>query len=280
MPDKVDMSLDDIIKQTKGSGGGRGGSRGGRENRRTGGGGGDRQGTFRGGVQKSRSSGGRERYSRPAAMPDVWQHDMYEGGAGGGGGGAPARRQMSGGGGGGGASGRSGKLLISNLDFGVNDTDVKELFSEFGPIQKNAIHYDRSGRSLGTAEVIFERRSDAVKAMKTYNNVPLDGQAMQIQLVGADVERESTSSRLGARNDSGRDFGGGSGGGFGGNRNRRDDGGGFGGNRNRRGDTGRGSGGSRGRGRGGGGSGSNKKPMTAEELDAELDAYNAKMEQS
>ncbi|XP_059169044.1 THO complex subunit 4-like [Physella acuta] len=248
MADKLDMSLDDIIKQNKtqrGRGrGGRANQRGGRRGRgqqsRRGSGG----GVYRGGVQRNRggSAGGFNQQQRTRDVPDVWQHDMYDGASS-----TPARR------GGSTPSGGSGKLLVSNLDFGVNDSDIQELFSEFGALVKAAVHFDRSGRSLGTAEVIYQRRTDAVKALKQYNNVPLDGRPMNIQLVGAPAVG-SANSRLGTRGGGVRQTGGyrgGSRGGRGGNR-----------------------------GRGGRGGREKKDLPTVEDLDAQLDAYNAKMDTS
>ncbi|GBP60043.1 hypothetical protein EVAR_44253_1 [Eumeta japonica] len=243
------MSLDDIIKATKK---GRGGGAGRKfENRRGRGSSGGIRNGRPGGVLKGRNRGGVSKptnYTR-GDVNSMWKHDMFN---------DFGDRKIQRGGA---ITTGPTKLLVSNLDFGVSDSDIQELFSEFGILKSAAVHYDRSGRSLGTADVVFDRRADALKAMKQYNGVPLDGRAMNIQLATSDISPMKIEERM-PRATGGpmrRNFntrGGGA------NRSQS-----IGGNRGARRGRGASSGSSRGGGRG-------KRPVpTAEQLDAELDAY-------
>ena len=147
MAEKIDLSLDDIIKSNKKSGATRGGGQG--------------RGSGRGGKANGRSR------SRSRGPTKVKQQQQQQGNK---------RKQSrarsrSRGRVAGGPRGASaglvnagpGKLILSNLDYGVTETDVQELFGEFGNLKSATLHYDRDGRSLGTADIVYVKRSDAVK---------------------------------------------------------------------------------------------------------------------
>ncbi|VAI06806.1 unnamed protein product [Triticum turgidum subsp. durum] len=182
MAESLDMSLDDIIKSNKkgnSSSGGGGRRREGRRGSAAAGSG--AAAAAAGGVGPNRRafkrSGNRAApYQPPKAPESAWQHDMYSDASARGGGGGRVSAIETG-----------TKLLITNLDFGVSTEDLKELFSELGDVKRCLIHYDRSGRSKGTAEVIFARRGDAVAALRKYNNVQLDGKPMKIEILGTNT---------------------------------------------------------------------------------------------
>jgi len=138
--------------------------------------------------------------------------------------------------------------------------DIKELFGEVGELKRYTVHFDRSGRSKGTAEVVFSRRGDALAAVKKYNDVQLDGKPMKIEIVGTNRQTAAAPS---ARPGNGNFNGGAS-------------------RRGGQGRGGRGGGGGGGGGRGGGGGGRGRRPgkgpaekLSAEDLDADLDKYHS-----
>ncbi|KAF9596344.1 hypothetical protein IFM89_008870 [Coptis chinensis] len=256
MTDGLDMSLEDIIKKNKkgGVGNSSASGRGGRSGSNPG------PGPTR--RFQNRGSNRTTPYSmgKPVHAPETaWQHDMFIDPVG-----AVAVVAAQGGGGGGGRGIETGtKLYISNLDYGVSNEDIKELFSEVGDLKRYSVHYDRSGRSKGTAEVVFSRRSDAAAAVKRYNNVQLDGKPMKIEIVGTNIVTPGAlpiapngvfgNPNFAPRGGQGRVRA---------TTRLRGGGGGFGGGSH-------GAGRGRGRGRG------RSDPVSAKDLDAELDKYHS-----
>ncbi|CAN0897424.1 THO complex subunit 4C [Linum grandiflorum] len=295
MATSVDMSLDDIIKSSRGKGRGRGGmaKRGRGSGRPFNAGkmtGPVRRGPF--GVNTRASqfaiSKASSKLTQPARRVRTlpWQHDLFE----------DSIR----------AAGITGievgtKLYVSNLDHKVSNDDIRELFAEIGDLKRYAVHFDRTGRPSGSAEVVYTRRSDAFAALKKYNNVLLDGKPMKLEVVGANTDAP-ISARVNVSGVNGRPKrtvvmtsgqGRGRGAGFGApmpgrasGQNRR--GGFLGGARGGRRATGRGAGASTGRGGGGarggrgGGRGRGKKPVekSADQLDKELENYHNEAMQS
>lgn len=142
-----------------------------------------------------------------------------------------------------------GKILVSNLHYAVSEHDLKELFSQVGPVRSATLIFDSRGQSQGSGIVIFNRGPDAMRAVKQFNGVTLDNRAMRIAIpVTPDTKsNKPVSSRVGPSNNSGRD-------------------------RNSRGNN------SRNNGRNGGSRRPKSEPRptkTVEDLDAELDAYLA-----
>ncbi|CAF2335444.1 hypothetical protein HID58_038671 [Brassica napus] len=229
----LDMSLDDMIaknRKSRGSGPARGSGSGSGPIRRN---------------NPNRKSNRSAPYQSAKAPESTWEHDMYSDGSQA----FPSRSS---------AGIETGtKLYISNLDYGVMNDDIKELFAEVGELKRYTVHFDRSGRSKGTAEVVYSRRGDAIAAVKKYNDVQLDGKPMKIEIVGNNNLQSASapSGRHGNGNFNGAPRRGGQGRG---GPQRRGGGGGQGG---------------RGRGRRSG-KGPTEK-VSAEDLDADLDKYHA-----
>ncbi|CAL9770387.1 THO complex subunit 4A-like [Musa acuminata AAA Group] len=238
MSSALDMSLDDIIKNNKQSApGGRGRGRG--------------SGAGPARRVPNRSANRSAPYSVGKAPDSAWQHDMFAAQMGGVP--APAARASS--------IETGTKLYISNLEYGVSNEDIKELFSEVGDLKRYSINYDRSGRSKGTAEVVFARRADALAAVKRYNNVLLDGKPMKIEIIGTNISTPAAVPQLsngafGNSNGASKSTGPG------------------------RGSAGWPRGGGRGRGRDRGRGRGRGEPVSAAALDAELDKYHAEAMQT
>ncbi|KAJ2867657.1 hypothetical protein GGI22_001006, partial [Coemansia erecta] len=75
-----------------------------------------------------------------------------------------------------------GKILISNLDYGVSENDLRALFGQVGQVTKAMLNYGPNGSSKGSGVVIFKNPMHAGLAVEKYNGVHLDGRRMKLEV--------------------------------------------------------------------------------------------------
>ena len=106
----------------------------------------------------------------------------------------------------------SKKLYVGNLEYTMSNTDLEQLFSQFGTVSSAEVIMDRStGRSKGFGFVEFANDNEAQEAINALNGKEYGGRALMVNEARPREERRGGGGSRG-----GGGYGGGSGGGYGG----------------------------------------------------------------
>jgi RNA recognition motif-containing protein len=72
-------------------------------------------------------------------------------------------------------------IYVGNLDFRVNEDDLREIFSEYGKVTSAKIIIDKySGRSRGFGFVEMEDSSEATKAINELNGATYENRVLKV----------------------------------------------------------------------------------------------------
>jgi RNA recognition motif-containing protein len=72
-------------------------------------------------------------------------------------------------------------IYIGNLDFGVDENDLRNIFEKYGSVSDVKIITDKySGRSKGFGFVVIENNSEANKAISELNGATLGNRAIVV----------------------------------------------------------------------------------------------------
>lgn len=75
----------------------------------------------------------------------------------------------------------SKKLYVGNLDFGMDDQKLREVFSEFGEVEEAVVIRDKfSKRSKGFGFVTFVNDGEADKAISEMNEKEIEGRKIKV----------------------------------------------------------------------------------------------------
>jgi RNA recognition motif-containing protein len=87
-------------------------------------------------------------------------------------------------------------IYVGQLPYGVNEIELKELFSEFGEIAKVNLIIDRfSGRPKGFGFIEMPNNSEADTAIKTLNKSKFKGKEIKVSQVHRQRRKNKRSKR-------------------------------------------------------------------------------------
>merc|ERR1719263_1105075 len=72
-------------------------------------------------------------------------------------------------------------VLVSGFHTQVTSDDIKEIFDNFGIVQKAFVKFDEEGQSTGEAVVTFKDPKMATSAMKELDGARIDDQPIEIR---------------------------------------------------------------------------------------------------
>ncbi|MFO8086645.1 MAG: RNA-binding protein [Bacteroidales bacterium] len=72
-------------------------------------------------------------------------------------------------------------IYVGNLDYKIDDQDLKEIFEEYGTVDSAKVISDRySGKSKGFGFVEMENKEEAEKAIQELNEATIDNRKMLV----------------------------------------------------------------------------------------------------
>ena len=98
-------------------------------------------------------------------------------------------------------------IYISNLSYDVNDSDLRELFEEYGEVSSAKVIMDReTGRSRGFGFVEMSDDTQGQKAIDELNQAEYDGKVINVNVAKPRTDRPAGGGRGGFnRGGGGRD---------------------------------------------------------------------------
>jgi RNA recognition motif-containing protein len=109
------------------------------------------------------------------------------------------------------------KLYVGNLTYGVSDSTLEQLFSQFGTVQSAQVIQDRAtGRSKGFGFVEMDTEAQAQAAIEGLHDQEHDGRRLTVNEAKPREDRGGGGGGYGGGGGGGRGGRGGGGGGYGG----------------------------------------------------------------